>query len=125
MPLSNDAQLHSLHPSNSLKVGQKRRIEEVDDVERNDSLELSQRSDGTQTLSLLSGGSSEAGEMSLDVIDCIRPTNTTSALSFGTSQQEPGPMETTFEIHDEVMSQNSRDQMVRLFTINDQAETRY
>lgn len=112
--------MQSDNASTSPRAGQKRRIDEVEDAERVDWSEpASQRSDRTQVLSLLSDGSSEAGEMSMDATEGTKSTNATSALSFAPSQPESGPMETTFEIHEEVMSQNSRDQLVRSETFHE------
>jgi hypothetical protein len=101
----------------SLRAGQKRRIDEVEDAERSDAMEHSQRSDITQTLSLLSDSGSETGDTSMNTSDHTKSTNAMSGLSFGASQPEPAPLETTFEIHEEVMSQHSRDQLVRDHTI--------
>lgn len=90
----------------STRAGQKRSIEEVEDVERSERLEEgSQGSNSTQTLSLLSEGDS------LNLLDDSRTTNATSALSFGPSQPEAPPIETTFEILED-MSQNTCDQLV-------------
>ena len=82
-------------------------------MERNDAMGDSQRSDYTQTLSLLSDSGSESGDVSMDSSCQTKSTTAMSGLSFGASQPESLPREATFEIIDEVMSQRSRDQLVR------------
>ena len=98
------------HTFKSPRVGQKRRIEEVEDAERNES----QQSTDTQRLSQATDFLSD-GSLDLMVVSTTntRSTGQTSLTSFHASQAEPESAEAQFEfeIHEE-MSQRTLDKMV-------------
>ena len=96
-------------PSNWSK---KRSIDEVEDAEREDArADNSQGSTGTQPLSFLSDPPSE-DEGSIMTGEKPSHTSNMTGVSFGQSQQDTNVLETTFELMDDEMSQNTRDSLV-------------
>lgn len=98
------------HTFKSPRVGQKRRIEEVEDAERNESQQSADTQRLSQATDLLSDGSLD---MMVDSTTNTRSTAQTSLTSFHASQAEPESAEAQFEfeIHEE-MSQRTLDKMV-------------
>ncbi len=95
--------------SRSPRVGRKRKIEEVEEAERNES----QHSTGTQTLSQVTDLLSDGSLNMVDSATNTRSTAQTSLTSFYASQAEVELAEAQFEfeIHEE-MSQRTLDKMV-------------
>lgn len=105
----------SVKPPPASLLGQKRSIEEVEDAERVESQEdNSQQSTGTQALS---SEESDADDDSMGAVMNSRTTNATEAMSFGPSQPEVAPVESTFELIEDEPSQNTRDTWVCMSTI--------
>ena len=96
------------------RVGQKRRIEEVEDHERNESQQSTDTQRLSQATDFLSDGSSFPNEMMVDSVSNSKSTAQTSLTSFHASQTEPDAAEAEFEIHEE-MSQRTLDKMVCCF----------
>lgn len=98
------------HTFKSPRVGQKRRIEEVEEAERNESQQSTDTQRLSQATDFLSDGSLDP---MVDSATSTRSTAQTSLTSFHASQTEPEPAEAQFEfeIHEE-MSQRTLDKMV-------------
>lgn len=104
------AQGTTVEKTELVKAGVKRSIEEVDDAERVDSQDNnSQRSTGTQVLSLMSDSDEESAPFGVGNSDT---TDLAASMSIRHSRQEESPIETTFEIMEEDVSQNTRDSLV-------------
>ena len=109
----NDTPKRPTHGVESLspKLGQKRKIDQVEEAE----IEDSANSSGTEALSDLSDPVSElntdAGDITIDSSSDTRPTTQTTLPSFHASQADVGPMDVQFEIHEE-MSQTTLDKLV-------------
>lgn len=94
--------------SGSSRAGLKRSIDDVEDAERIDS-DDSQRSTGTQVLSLLSDSDEDSGVYGSKSSNVI---GNAASMSFRQPQHDATPMETTFEIMEEDLSQNTRENLV-------------
>lgn len=96
----------------SPRIGQKRRIDEVEHHDRHDSQQSTDTQRLSQATDLLSDDSSEMEDLLVDSTENTKSTAHTSLTSFQASQNEPEPVEVEFQIPDE-MSQRTLDKMVR------------
>jgi hypothetical protein len=96
---------------NSPRLGQKRRIEEVEGHEQSESQQSTNTQRLSQVTNVLSDGSLQIDDMMEDSTSHTKSTAQTSLTSFRASQTEQEPAELQFEIHEE-MSQRTLDKMV-------------